>query len=834
MTSTLQLLLVAVAAIVTLVAAFASPLLGTPTAEMATLLSVVWGPVWLLSSAVMGARRNRRGFAEDLVVQTGWIAVVAALCIVVALINRLRFHSCSPTAGMWVLAVLTLPVWCLNTVVGLWLGRIVGNVWRAVLSSLLLLGLYGLWQLLQWRDWPSFCVVTHLSALVVGDLAQGYYIKPAVIAYRCSTLLFAFGLGTLGIWLFQPTRSSSFITTQRPPITALCLSVCLCCFGWIVHSKSVPDLIVTKQKALQTYSVAWRLGPVLLHTDPHHTSLQQAESVLHEAHLWLQLLAQRFGLVSQKPIHIWLHPNQQAQAQYTGAHHVDFAVGQQVHITSGSFPHRTLGHELTHILVGQQANTIWQIPGRWKLVPNIGLHEGLAVAATPELMIQEQLTLWQQAAAMVQIGRAPPLQQLFAAGAWGFLQHTSSRSYTMTGAALWFLLQQIEQQQGLSAVHATVQRLIRFGSLKHAFDSMQDYTDFQQRWLNALRQTELPPYALQWAQQRFSGHSILQATCDPRPQQLLDQLMQHAYKQQWNSVANAIAQIGSPQQSTHSHNALADSIEAIDQLWLQLAQIAKQQNNMPQALHCLYKTLDSLAPAQTTQQAKLLEQIADTHWQLHHQQEAVAIYSAVDEKLLLPHEQRRLQVKQTLAAACSTQPCPHTVRAALQLLTHAGDLSWATHAVAIASALAQDGYRYDTAANQPAIALSHYLLARYLLSNNAVQQSLWHLHQAAYVLDQLPDIVQWELLALLAQAYTQLFATHMAMQLYEYLHEHAPRRAQRLLAALQLQRLRERDDLDCQSPLLGGNNMHAASCFATKRGGIPTAASAKMRSWQKQ
>ncbi|MEM7588824.1 MAG: hypothetical protein AAF320_01475 [Myxococcota bacterium] len=785
---TLQLFFVSTAAIFTIIALFSSPLLGTPTAEMATLLTVVWGPVWLMTSTVVGAQKNRRGFAEDLLVQTGWMAGVMALCITIVLINRLRFHSCSPTGGTWVLAVLTLPAWCLNTVLGLWIGRLASKVWCAVFAAICLLAAYTLWQVILWKSWPSFYVATHLSAVIAGDLMQGYQLQPAVIAYRCSTLLFALSFGLLGIWLFQPTGSSRFLAARKPPITTLSLSICLCCFAWIVHSKSLPYLTVTKKKALQAYSAAWHADNLVLHANPHRINAQQAESLLEEARLWLHILAQRFGLTPQKPIHIWLHADRQAQMKYTGAKHVDFAVGQHVHMTNGPLPHRTLGHELTHILVGQHAKTLWRIPGRWGVIPNMGLHEGLAVAATHELLIQHELTLWQQAAAMVQVDLAPALKQLFASGTWGFLQHTPAHSYALTGAALWFLFNQIEQKQGRHAVHKTAMRLIHSGSFEAAFANSQEMQAFHKQFLNKLRQTSLPQHALPWARQRFGGHSILQATCDPHRQKQIDHLMQQAHAGNW-SAAHAAAVSA----RTLGHG------ESTGQLWLQLAQVASKQNNPQQGLHCLHQALKHLSPTQVALQTELFENIADALWQLGDKEAAIATYSAVDNRLLLPHEQRRLTIKQTLAAACVMQHCPQTITAALHLLTDKSEMSWATHSTAIASALAQESHRQPAVSNQPSMALSHYLLARYLLHSNATQQALWHLYEAASVTHRLPYTVRWELLALLAKAYTQLSAPHMAMQLYEHLQQHAPHQSQRVLATLELQRLHCRNDSDLQS-----------------------------------
>lgn len=797
----LQTAFVAVAGAVTVTAMVSSPLLGTPTAELATFLAAAWGPGWLVTSAAVGARRDKRGFGADLLAQAIWMGCAACACMTLASLRALATHSCSPSPGVWTMAVLTLPAWCFNITVGLWIGRLVGRVKTAILLSVLGLICYALWQIALWRDWPSFGVASHLSVVMTADLTQGFVLSHAVVAFRCATLLFALSLGGLGVWCFPSERAHGFLALAKPSAAVLAAAIPLYLFAWLVQAHSLKHIVPSRQGIAQEYRQTVRAGPLVLH-HPETIPAPKAAAFLQEARLWLEVLQERLGIVPRQELHIWLHPDRNAQQKHTGARHVDFAAMGHMHITATSIPHPTLGHELAHLLVGQLATTIWGIPGKWGLVPNVGLHEGLAVAVTHELAANDGMTLWQQAAAMHQAGLAPPLDQLFALAPWAFWQQAAGPAYTFAGAAVWLLLRHARAEGGSLAAHAAVRKLVRHGSPRAAFEDPEAYATFRHEWQLLLRHTPLPKHALASARQRFSGNGILRAVCDPLEQQARQHMLRQAREGDWGGVWQRLTQ-----------NALARTDSTP---WLQLAGIAQERDEPHEQLNCLRQALARVADRR--QETEATEELGDALWRLGHGQAAVGAWSLVDPALLERYGRRRIAVKQTLAQdACGPRASPAAVQA-LHLLTHVGDRNLDARYASLAQALKKNeqqcssartlqtlrGKRWisrrrryivqniptDERENKQGDAIPRYLLARYLLRKGLAEEALWQLHQVAQISEELPPLVAAESWRLLAAAAAKAGRLPLAIQVYQHLEQQAITAADRSVLALELRRLR--------------------------------------------
>lgn len=797
----LQTGFVAVAGAVTLTAMVSSPLLGTPTAELATLLAAVWGPGWLVASAAAGARRDKRGFGADLLAQAIWMGCAAGACMTVASLRALATHSCSPSPGVWTMAVLTLPAWFFNVTVGLWIGRLAGRTGRAILLSVLGLACYTLWQIALWREWPSFGVASHLSIVMTADLMQGFVLSHAVVAFRCATLLFALSLGGLGAWCFPGERASGFLALTKPSAGVLATAIPLYLFAWLVQAHSLQHIVPSRQRIAQEYRQTLRAGPLVLHY-PETIPFPKATAFLQEARLWLAVLQERLGIVPRQELHIWLHPDRDAQRRHTGARHVDFAAMGHMHITATSIPHPTLGHELAHLLVGQLATTLWGVPGKWGVMPNVGLHEGLAVAATHELAANDGMTLWQQAAAMHQAGLAPPLEQLFALAPWEFWQQAVGPAYTFAGAAVWLLLRHAHARGGPPAVHAAVRKLARYGSPRAAFKDPEAYATFQHEWHLLLHHTPLPDHALASARQRFSGKSILRAACDPTAQQVRQHTLRQAREGDWQNVWWELAQNASPQ-ADHA-------------LWLQLADIARERDEPHEQLNCLRQTLANAADQR--QEAETAEALGDALWRLGNATAAAGAWDLVKPTVLERYGRRRIAVKQALARDASGPSASPAAVQALRLLTHVGDPNLDARYASLAQALEKNGQqcssvrtlrtlrgrrwsnyrrRYvvqniptDKRENKQGDAIPRYLLARYMLRNNLAEEALWQLHQITQVSEELPPPVATESWRLLAVAAAQTGRLPLAIQVYHHLEQQAITAVDRSALALELRQLR--------------------------------------------
>lgn len=101
----------------------------------------------------------------------------------------------------------------------------------------------------------------------------------------------------------------------------------------------------------------------------------------------------------------------------------------EVYLQLGAYPHPVLGHELAHVVAGSFGRGPFRIAGALGgLLPNPGLIEGTAVAASPD---DEDLSDAQWAHAMMKLGILPPMERVLS---FGFFGDSSAKSYTLAGA----------------------------------------------------------------------------------------------------------------------------------------------------------------------------------------------------------------------------------------------------------------------------------------------------------------------------------------------------------------------------------------------------------------
>ena len=122
-----------------------------------------------------------------------------------------------------------------------------------------------------------------------------------------------------------------------------------------------------------------------------------------------------------------MHPlNRKRRLIGAGNTFVEDPFGYGFHLHSQGFPHPVLKHELAHVLTAD-----WS---PWKVSLNVGVHEGIAVAADWD---EGRLTVHQWAKAMRQLKVAPPLSSVMGIGFW---RHAGSRSYLLAGSFVRFLV----------------------------------------------------------------------------------------------------------------------------------------------------------------------------------------------------------------------------------------------------------------------------------------------------------------------------------------------------------------------------------------------------------
>lgn len=170
----------------------------------------------------------------------------------------------------------------------------------------------------------------------------------------------------------------------------------------------------------------------------------------------------------------------------------------EIHIHGAYHPHPVLKHELAHLFSAEIARGPFRVPMRWGVVVNMGLVEGLAVAADNP---HDELSLHQWTKAMQTIGLAPAMDgELHAAAFWSL---PAARAYTIAGSFVRFLIDRYGMER--------FKTLYQSNDLALAYE--QTPAELFRAWQSQLDQTEISPEAMQRAELRFERGSIFGQAC---------------------------------------------------------------------------------------------------------------------------------------------------------------------------------------------------------------------------------------------------------------------------------------------------------------------------------
>ena len=171
---------------------------------------------------------------------------------------------------------------------------------------------------------------------------------------------------------------------------------------------------------------------------------------------------------------------------------------REVYVQLAAYPHPVLGHEIAHVVSGSFGRGPFRIAGAaGGLLPNPGLIEGVAVAASPD---DDELIGSQWARAMLDLGALPPVRKLFSLD---FLGENAAKSYTIAGAFVGWVL----QRWGAPVVRAWYGGASLEELTNTSWDALDD--EFRQ----SLRALAMPPEASAYAMARFERPSVWARRC---------------------------------------------------------------------------------------------------------------------------------------------------------------------------------------------------------------------------------------------------------------------------------------------------------------------------------
>ena len=233
---------------------------------------------------------------------------------------------------------------------------------------------------------------------------------------------------------------------------------------------------------------------------PSTTREQEANLLVKDCDEEVRAVEQRLGIQGPARIRAFFFRDDGDKKRLMGAAHTYIAKPwrEEVYLQLGSYPHPVLGHELAHVIAGKAGRGPFRIAGDLGgLLPNPGLIEGMAVAASPD---DEDLTDAQWARAMMQIGILPSMQRVFS---FGFLGDASAKSYTLAGAFVSW----VGEKWGMDVVRRW------YGGEDIASLTGLDWRALDGAFREHLKDVPLPAEAESFARAKFSRPGLFGRKC---------------------------------------------------------------------------------------------------------------------------------------------------------------------------------------------------------------------------------------------------------------------------------------------------------------------------------
>lgn len=207
-----------------------------------------------------------------------------------------------------------------------------------------------------------------------------------------------------------------------------------------------------------------------------------------------------FGFEPAAPLESFVYASAGQKRRLMGAAQTQIARpwAREIHIDGFGVPHPVLRHELAHVFAGELASGPFRVPTSLGVLVNIGVVEGLAVAAD---WPASELTVHGWARAMRHLGLAPDLRRTL--DLFGFWSISSARAYTVAGSFIRWLVD-TRGTKALGILYASNDFEAAYG------EPLGSLVASWERFLDAL---PLDPAELTIAEHRFKRPGIFQKVC---------------------------------------------------------------------------------------------------------------------------------------------------------------------------------------------------------------------------------------------------------------------------------------------------------------------------------
>ena len=437
----------------------------------------------------------------------GLALVMLAIPLLAILLNGLRIRPCAAGTGLLFFA--------LGPGLGAIFGALNGLLWMALLGRRrwALAAAWGtislslVWTLWQFYDAPAIFAYDAFWGYFAGAIYdEDVAIRAPLLFARLYHLSIALTLLLAASLLFDPATLRLRLRLQASRLQLLLLLT----FGLLGAALGAAAERLGFRASVS--AIRHELGGS--HRTAHFKIIFPVEMPAAELALlaaehefrYHQLVA--FLGPSPRPIRSFIFDNAAQKRRLMGAARTFIAKPWrgEMYLQRSDFPQRALKHELAHVMAAPQGDPVFGISLAWRSLlglplphPNIGLVEGLAVAAAWEP--SGELSPHQRAAASIALGIAPPLESLFGLG---FFTHGGPAAYNLAGSFCRFLLEH-EGKDKLLALYRSG------GDFPKVYG--RPLGELARRWRTLIKRTTLPPGALELSRERLRHPAIFLRHC---------------------------------------------------------------------------------------------------------------------------------------------------------------------------------------------------------------------------------------------------------------------------------------------------------------------------------
>lgn len=376
-------------------------------------------------------------------------------------------------------------------------------------------------SLVVFRAWMPTATVIAVLVVALGAVVLRFYSHPQIFVYSAP---WGYWPGSLydealavdaRLWAFRGYSTALAATvlatalafsdprirpTYKPRLVPLLAAVILAGttvwaavkgvdVGWNLDRGAVQSVLRTRVET----------DHFILHVDPSVSAERLRRIVEDHEHRYQQLI-KFFEAEPTGKVVSFVYRNPQQKARLMGALNTQIARpwAREIHIDGFNVPHRVLKHELAHIFAGAKARGPLKVPAFAGLLVNIGIVEGIAVAADWPV---RELTVHGWTRAMKGLGLMPDLTKSL--DLFGFWSISSSRAYTVAGSFLRYLV----DTYGIDKFWV----LYASNSFERAYE--RPLEELVAEWETFLDTVPLPKDDLVVAEHRFKRPSIFEKVC---------------------------------------------------------------------------------------------------------------------------------------------------------------------------------------------------------------------------------------------------------------------------------------------------------------------------------